>query len=207
MESIPNYERILLALNNYITENDSVFLAGLESKDPYVVWSSIKACGLKKIEDSIDNIFNFLGEPCQSMGHTDVRRISAWSLSQFGYDKIESLIQHNILNPNPLIREGIADILGLVNDKRAIPYLTISMIDENDSVLLWAALSLSKYGNDSLDIIENHLTQDISLNKAMYLMDALHKINSKESDNLLLKFVQHCNKKEIRIFFEELMLK
>lgn len=207
MKSIPDYKKIVLALENYRDEDNDIFISGLGSCDPYVVWNSIKGCGLKKIETVIEKLFTFLEKPSELMGDTDIRGICVWSLSQFGFGKVETLIQSNLLSSNPLLRQGIADLLGLLNDKKVLPYLLVLINDEEDSVLLWSSLSLAKYGNDALDIIKENLKQDVDLNKAIYLMDALQKINTKESDDILLNFIIHSKNSDIKKFYEQIILR
>ena len=184
------YERILKAIENYKNEDEKIFLDGLESRDEYIIWHSIKGCGLKKVNQAIPKLINIISSPCNDLGTTNLRRITAWTLAKLGYDSYASYLQGMEKNENVLLREAFADAIGITNDPRGLPFLDLLMNDSDDSVLLWASLSLSKFGDTGLPIIEKHLFNTKNERKAIYMLDALKKIDSFDSRKLIIKYFE-----------------
>ncbi len=186
--SSPTAEEIIEAASDFENVDEALFLKGLDSSNPLTVWWAIRACGLRRIENAIPKLLDLLGKPCLPLGKTDIRRIAALSLSQFGFDKFSNQLGEVRKNTNELLREGIADALGLTKDPRAASILSELLNDEDRNVVLWASLALSKLGNVALPHIEKHLDQTNDRTRALYLLDALKKIGTKESNGVLVRY-------------------
>ena len=199
-----NYKDIQQKLVNYESTDAQYFLQGLKNNDEFVIWSSIKGCGLKKLKDSTHTLINFLKVPAYDFGDTDNRLISAWSLGQFGFDNLTNHINLNkIPFDNILLNQGIADTLGMTSDKRALPYLDKLLQSDDFDTLLWASLSVSKIGTDGIGLLEMHLNKSKSLNKITFIVDALIKIKSSEAINVVKSYLSSSKyKKELKEIFD-----
>jgi HEAT repeat protein len=189
---------MIAAANDPNHADDATFLNGLDSSNPSTVWWAIRGCGLKRLEGAIPKLLEILGKPCVSLGETDARRIAALSLSQMGFDNIKDYVIDIHKSQNPLLREGVADALGLTKDPRAVNILDGLMHDEDRSVLLWTSLSLAKLGNISVPYIRRHLCDTKDLVKVFYLLDALKKIGTEESKSVLNEYLKATPFEEVR---------
>ncbi len=188
-ENIPTYTEMLQLIENYQIVEDDVFLNGLKSSDEYVIWYSVKACGLKRIEASVMPIFNFLGVAFKDLGNSNIRKIAVWTLSKFPPELIIPQIKTKIKDDNILLREDLADLLGFIEGKESTSLLSELIEDKDDNVILWASLSLSKHKNGAIDILNQQLfKQNNTLSKIIYLLDALYKINTKKSIDLINQY-------------------
>ncbi|MDR0604752.1 MAG: HEAT repeat domain-containing protein [Bacteroidales bacterium] len=187
---LPTYSEIIALVGDYENVSNEVFLVALDSPDEYVVWYAIKACGLKRIESSIDKLFHFLGEKCNDLDGTNLRKISVWSLAKFDSKKIFSYVEKKYKSQNPMLREDIADLLGFIPSSKSLILLDELLGDKEDRVLLWASLSLSKKGNDAITIIKKHLKQENIFTKNIYLIDALSRIASREAIDVIKNYKQ-----------------
>ena len=206
MNNIPTYQEIISLINEVDSADESIFIAGLQSTDEHVVWHAAKACGLKKIKKAISKLFELLGKKCIDMDGTDVRRISAWSLSQYDFSEISILINQFYNSTNVLMREGISDLLGLIKDNQVLPLLDELMNDSEDNVLLWASLSLSKHKDEAVSIIKKHLNKTNNLNKNIYLLDALKKIGSERAIKLVKNYKTETNNNDEIKFIESFLI-
>lgn len=196
------YEEILSAIENYEDHDEQVFLRGLESRDVYVVWAAIKGCGLKRIQASIPKLVETLGKPSVPLENTDCRRIAAWSLAKMGFDRLAPYVSDIDQEPNPLLREGFADALGMTRDERALSILDRLLEDEDTDVLLWVALSLAKLGKAALPIIKRHLERDPPFSKAVYLIDALKNIGTPAAHEIAQKYLASTEFPQLKAFLK-----
>lgn len=202
----PEYLRMVHAEENYTTEDNHTFLKGLENPDPYIVWHAIKGVGLKKIREAVPTLVQILGTPPEPLGedeNTDLCRIAAWALAEIGYDDMAQYVQGIEKNPNPLLREGFADALGMTKDPRALEALGKLMSDPVPSVRLWAALSLSKLGEVALPVIDHKLGNTSDLRTAFYLLDALRKIGTPSAREITNRYLEKSEWKELKDAFAE----
>jgi HEAT repeat protein len=191
-------DEMMAAANDPSHAEDAIFLSGLDSSNPSTVWWAIRGCGLKKLEKAIPKLLEILGRPCVSLGETDARKIAALSLSQMGFDSIYDYILDIHENSNALLREGVADALGLTKDPRAVNILNRLMDDDDRSVLLWTSLSLAKLGDVSVPFIRRHLFESKNLVKVFYLLDALKKIGTEESKTVITEYLNATPFEEVR---------
>jgi HEAT repeat protein len=194
------YADIVLAVDNFEREDAATFLNSLRSPNPYIVWHGIKGCGLKMLRAAVPQIVEILGKPCEPLGHSgnsDLRKIAAWSLGKMGYDSFAEYLTDIEHNPNVLLREGLADALGMTSDPRAIPVLDRLMADEDRNVVLWGALALAKLGEASIPIIDRHLRAAKDLARAAYLSDALKKIGTAQASGILKTYLHETPFREL----------
>jgi len=193
-----DYSEIVSAYENIEHEPNCKFLDALNSADEYVVWYGAKGCGIKKIKESIPMLFELLGKQCQSLGDTDVRRIVAWSLSNFSFDLIHPLVD-TVDESNILLIEGLCDTIGLLKDERGLLYLDKFMSIYEDSIYLWSSLSLSKIGDKSIPVISKYIeSEKTSFRQKFYLFDALKKINTQSSKYVLENYLNDSKYSNIK---------
>lgn len=197
-EITPTVDEMIHAATHHRDTQGSIFLHGLTSSNPTTVWWAIRGCGLKKVVESIPQLLEILGKPCVSLGKTDVRRIAALALSQMGLDSLINYVRAISQNRNALLREGVADTLGLIPDPRAVPILAEMLNDEDHSVLLWACLAISKFGNLGLTPLQGHLLRTTDQTKALYILDALSKIGTEEAQGIVVWYLDTTPFKEMR---------
>jgi hypothetical protein len=198
------YSEIALAVDNYEKENPLRFLKALESDDPLVVWQAIRGCGLKKITEAVPRLVQILGEPCEPLGadgNTDLRRIAASSLAEIGFETVIPYLVEIEKNENVLLREGFADLLGMTEDRRALPILDRLMVDQDYSVRLWTALSLSKHGDKAVPILERHLRNKPDKRTTVYLLDALKKIGTPLAIKTGQEYLVHWPDEQLNTFW------
>jgi HEAT repeat protein len=191
-----DYSEIALAVENYKNKNAEIFLRGLDSPDPLVVWQAIKGVGLKRIKEAIPALVKILGVPAEPLGtdgNTDLRRIAAWSLAEMGFESLLPYLGEIREHSNALLREGFADALGITGDVRAIPILDQLMEDKEPSVRSWTALSLAKLGDSSLPVIEKHFKKKPDLRTSVYLIDSLRKIGTTEAEELAKRYISQSS--------------
>ena len=206
-----NHELQLIthAVDNYTSEDDETFLRELDNTNPYVVWHAIRGVGLKRIRAAVPKLVQILGNhavPLGEDGNTDLRTIAAWALAEIGYDSLVEYLGEIENNPNPLLREGFADTLGMTRDPRALDALDALdklMSDPTPSVGLWAALSLSKLGEISLPVIERKLDGLSDLRRAVYLLDSLKKIGTPRAHEIARRYLEKSGSPELKDAFGE----
>lgn len=191
-------DEMIAAANDPNYSDDEFFLRGLDSSNPTTVWWAIRGCGLKRLKKAIPKLLEILGKPCVSLGETDARRIAALSLSEMGFDAFKDYVNEIDTHPNQLLREGVADALGLTKDPRALTILDRLLNDKDCSVLLWTSLALAKVGNPSIPYIKRHLVETKALKKALYLLDALKKIDTYESRSVITEYLTATPFQEVK---------
>ncbi|MFK4197257.1 HEAT repeat domain-containing protein, partial [Streptomyces sp. NPDC033754] len=80
-------------------------------------------------------------------GHRGVRW-SALACAELGFRRAVPLITALLEHPDPMVREGACEALGLFAEPAAIPALTARLNDETDWVRSRAALTLGQIGGD-----------------------------------------------------------
>lgn len=196
----PSYHRVQDAVAHFDSEDSAVFLSALESDNDHIVWEGIKGCGLKKLREAVPHLVAVLGRPCRDLVGTDHRRIAAWSLGLIGFEGLEPFLDEGLNSQNVLLREGLADALGMTREQRAIPYLQRLVADSDRNVALWAALSLSKTGEAAIPSIEAEIKSAKERWRAAYLLDALLKIDTPRSLKRLDAYLaseEFCDLREV----------
>ncbi|MFJ6934931.1 HEAT repeat domain-containing protein [Streptomyces sp. NPDC101132] len=80
-------------------------------------------------------------------GHRGVRW-SALACAELGFHRAVPLIIPLLEHPDPMVREGACEALGLLEDHAAVPALTSRLNDETNWVRSRAALALGQIGGD-----------------------------------------------------------
>jgi HEAT repeat protein len=191
-------DEMMAAANDPTHTNADKLLSGLDSTNPSTVWWAIRGCGLKRLAKAIPKLLEILGKPTVSLGDTDTRRIAALSLAQMGFDNIKDYVIDIFKSPNPLLREGVADALGLTKDARAVNTLDRLMDDQDHSVLLWTSLSLAKLGDISVPYVRKHLFSTTDQVKVLYLLDALKKIGTDEAKAVITEYLNTTPFEEVK---------
>ena len=197
-------DNVVAALENIDDSTPISFRQALESEDDYIRWYGAKGIGMKGDELGIPALLQALSRPALDLGGTDVRRISAWALAQFALHEVMTAYEE-VVDKNELLREGLADVLGLIGDTRSIPKLASFVKEDSRSVALWAALSMSKIGDPAVEPICQLLDGDLDTERRVLLFDALSKINSSKSLhalNLYLKTLPDDVADSVRSFLQ-----
>ncbi|MFE1824034.1 HEAT repeat domain-containing protein [Streptomyces anulatus] len=80
-------------------------------------------------------------------GHRGVRW-SALACAELGFHRAVPLITALLEHPDPMVREGACEALGLLEDQAAVPVLTARLDDESSWVRSRAAMALGQIGGD-----------------------------------------------------------
>lgn len=134
-------------------------------------WYAIKAIGEKHIDKGIQKLIDIIKVPDVSFENTSLHLIAAYSLGKFGEQSLDNLVC--LLNADyPLYtQKAVADTLGEIKSSKAIPALIFAIQYLDDSVALWAGLSISKIGSGAEDLIG--IYSSLSETKRYIILDAL----------------------------------
>lgn len=107
--------------------------------------------------------------------------VGALALAQYGLDTVKRIAGHLAQSEDPARRIALAYALGKTGDRRAVPDLEFMARDDDNEVLLWAALALADIGPASVDSLANLLLKQDDLSRMVFLGDALNKIDTATS--------------------------
>ncbi len=197
------YEIMQNAMEHYENTNNEFILRALFSEDESIVWFAARICGLKRLPASIPRLIQIIGNECRDLGDTNVRRISTWSLAQIGLESVLEYYEDVYKDSNWLIREGIADMLGMCHySDLVLNILKVLMNDPDEKVCLWASLSLSKHGEHSLLILSDQLNKQKNPKIIIYILDALCKISTEESLRVADEYVIKTDNSQIKLLYD-----
>ena len=160
----------------------------LKGGNDFARWHVARMAGEWGIAELASDLVDLLGRPAVDLGDTDVRRISARALGELGFDTLQPYVTGSADSDNTLLREGIADALGETRDPRALSALLRLIVDPDDSVSMWACLSASKLGETAAPPLAEMLSGDLTLQRKMYLLDALLKIGTDDAVDAVRSF-------------------
>jgi HEAT repeat protein len=171
------YRRLAKAAEYGQLLNPADLSQGLSSSDPHVVWMAVKAAGVHRAAQVIDELFQ-LGPRSDWPQDVDIPTIAAWSLSQIGGEEVLRVARNLTSSEEEGDRRFAADLLGELRDSGNIRYLEYLLIDLSKEVALWAALSLSKFGSDGLLPLQRVASRTTSPKRTIIIADALCKIGT-----------------------------
>jgi HEAT repeat protein len=111
-----------------------------------------------------------------------VALVCARALGHLGLDLTGTHLRRLARSEDPRERALAAAGLGVSRDARALPVIVGLLADTVDEVVLAAALAGSRLGDQAVPTLAQELEKSAGrLPRAGYLVDALHKIGSRES--------------------------
>ncbi|MGH3693714.1 MAG: AAA family ATPase [Pseudonocardiaceae bacterium] len=173
-------------------------MEGLQQTEDGVMIISTKKYGRRKLStiseawDSINRLKPGKAELKQLLGTVDQLTVGG-PLSEDG-EKLLTLIASKLAEYDQEIivqlgnqlghaehsvpRRVFADTLGAMGQEVFIPYLMVAINDESDDVALWAALSIAKVGESSLQAVREIVPIVNKPSRLVLLYDALLKMKS-----------------------------
>ncbi|MGC5533971.1 HEAT repeat domain-containing protein [Streptomyces sp. SR-10] len=117
-------------------------------------------------------------------GHRGVRW-SALACAELGFRRAAPLITALLEHPDPMVREGACEALGLLEEHAAVPALAARLNDETNWVRSRAALALGRIGGDgALAVLWQAMTERRNL-KASHLAPAIAAFGPPVVDDLI----------------------
>lgn len=149
--------------------------SGFRSTDLMTLWFASKVAGLTQDQFWIEDL-----KRCATMkipgDDPDVNSIAIWALSKIGGIGVREFWKSAAMSSSPHQRRAAADLIGLMADEEGRGVLESLLRDDDDNVSSWAALSLSKLGEGSKQVLIEYLMSSVSLRCATYCVDALLKL-------------------------------
>jgi hypothetical protein len=150
---------------------------------------AIKAAGVQDARYAINAIFE-LAISRNWPKEIDVPAIAAWSLDKMKDDSVAQKALELSRSDEVTHRLFAADLLGLVRSEDGLDALGRLARDNDRRVMSWAFLSMSKYGDWALPILAEVAQLHVSNEQVILLADALVKIGSRQSFELLDKLIE-----------------
>jgi len=165
--------------------------------DSIARWYLIRAIGILKIKAAIPHLIKICLEPEVKFKGSSLHLITAWSLGKIGENAIDlllSALKHCKVAEN---QKCLVDALGEIRNPRAIDALKMAFENMDQQVKLWAALSLSKIGKASLDVLYNMFFNTRKIKERIVILDAIDKIGDCGSREFLKKILLEGSEQEV----------
>lgn len=207
--ALSNQQRVLFleqAIDTNTLEPEFYSRALAWEEYPLALWFLIKRAGEARIANCLSALIAICEKPNVEFesagGLTSLHLIAAWSLGRVGKSCITPLLG-SLKNSNTSTKIAIVDALGEIRDDReeVLQALISSLENDPQEVALWSALSLAKLGKQSLDYLHQALFS-LDKHRAIYVLDAIIKIGSKESEAVIRNFVEQSGE-QMRLFVAE----
>lgn len=156
-----------------------------ETSSDLCKWYAIKAIGEKRIDKGIEKLIDIIKAPDVSFENTSLHLIAAYSLGRFGEQALDNLI-YLLGDDYPVYtQKAVADALGEIKSDKAIPALISAIQYLDDSVALWAGLSISKIGSGVKELIK--IFNSLSETKQYIILDTLMRFCNSLSVDFIIQ--------------------
>lgn len=182
--------------------SEQVLIKALATESNFLIrWFAVKGLGIRQSESAVAYITQICREPEQDFGHTSLHSICAWSLGKIGISAL-SPVMSLLSSPNTESRRCAVDALGEIGSPLAIDALCTSLREDEYSVQLWAGLSLSKLGSQSLSCLHTML-KDGGTKLRLVALDSILKISSDESVEVLRQCLRSGSADEKKLILDK----
>lgn len=185
-------ERILfldVALNDSTSLSPEFCIEAFKwEKDPFPKWYLIKAIGILRITSVINLLIDTCKSPDVKVNQTSLHLITAWSLGKIGGGAVDIVLEeakHKDVDRATLL--CFVDALGEMRSSLAIELLVRCFRDSPFDIKSQTALSLSKIGRASLDVLHDLAKESNTWPERILALDAIQKIGHASSRAIIHK--------------------
>jgi hypothetical protein len=184
LDSLANFGRTVM--KGFQQAGNGVMIAGTEQSGRRKLlttaqaWDSINRLKVGKMElkQLLQTIEQIAVDGPLNEDSEKLLTLIASKLAEYDQDIIVQLGNRLGRAANSVARRVFADTLGVIGQEVFIPYLMVAINDESDDVALWAALSIAKMGEPSLQAVREIIPIVNKPSRLVLLYDALLKTKS-----------------------------
>lgn len=172
------------------SSNDSDIQAALSDPNLFTKWMGCKAAGISK-DIKWFEILSLLAIADSAEKNPDLNSIAIWAIAQIGGDSAKGFWLRNMNNKDWNSRRAAADLIGETLDEDGLVSLSNLLLDNNDEVRNWAALSLSKFGMKAEAVLLGHMKHTSDPELFLVIADALLKVRGLEVDDTVMQLLSN----------------
>jgi len=172
------------------SSKDSDIQAALSDPNLFTKWMGCKAAGISKDIKWFEKLSS-LAIVDSASKNPDLNSIAIWAIAQIGGGSAKDFWLKNINSKDWNSRRAAADLIGETLDEDGLVSLSELLLDNNDEVRNWAALSLSKFGMKAEPMLFSYMKDTSDPELFLVIADALLKVRGLESDDTVMQLLSN----------------